>query len=190
MKKAIRNFIIGAAMALGIFGASTAALADTQYVQTSMNFRSAPSTTANVIGSIPEGSSVDVLDSQNGWNLVRFNGVTGYIHGGNVAYTYTPAPKASTANVSSQSTKNYYDNGFSQAAYNVVNDDRTVRTVYVTDGYLALRSYPSYDDSNVVGQLYTGDTVELISNTTDGSYVQVFAPRLGLYGYVNAGFLA
>lgn len=54
----------------------------------------------------------------------------------------------------------------------------------------SLRSYPSYDDSNVVGQLYTGDTVELISNTTDGSYVQVFAPRLGLYGYVNAGFLA
>ena len=185
MKKAIRNFIIGAAMTLGIFGASTAALADTQYVQTSMNFRSAPSKTANVIGSIPEGSAVDVLDSQDGWNLVRFNGMTGYIHGGNVGYTYTPAPKAS-----SQSTQAYYDNNFSQAAANVVNDDRTVRTVYVSDGYLALRSYPSFDDSNVVGQLYTGDTVELISNYTDGSYVQVFSPRLGLYGYVNAGFLA
>lgn len=188
MKKTIRNFVIGAMMALGIFGASTAALADTQYVQTSMNFRSAPSKTANVIGSIPEGTTVDVLDSQNGWDLVRFNGMTGYIHGGNVGYTYSP--KASAPSASSQSTKAYYDNSFSQAAVNVVNDDRTVRTVYVTDGYLALRSYPSFDDSNVVGQLYTGDTVELISNTTDGSYVQVFAPRLGLYGYVNAGFLA
>ena len=60
----------------------------------------------------------------------------------------------------------------------------------MTDGYLALRSAPTYDDSNVIGQLYTGDTVELISTYNTGSYVEVFAPKFGAYGYVNAAFIA
>ena len=90
MKKSIRNFVLGAVMAASIFAASTAAMAGSmQYVQNTMNFRSGASTTAATIGSVPAGAQVEVLGSENGWNLIRFNGVTGYIHGGNVADTYT-----------------------------------------------------------------------------------------------------
>ena len=68
MKKSIRNLIIGAAMTAGIFAASSAALAATQFVQTDMNFRSGASATATLIGSVPAGAQVEVLDMQNGWN--------------------------------------------------------------------------------------------------------------------------
>jgi len=47
------------------------------------------------------------------------------------------------------------------------------RTVYVETGFLALRATPEYDDANIMGQLYTGDTVQLIGGT-EGSYVRVF----------------
>ena len=96
MKKTLRNLVIGAAMAIGVFAASSSAFAYTQYTQTDMNFRKGPSTTATIIGSVPEGAKVDVIESRNGWDLVTYNGVTGYIHGGNVADSYSaPAYEAS-----------------------------------------------------------------------------------------------
>ena len=43
------------------------------------------------------------------------------------------------------------------------------RTVSVATGYLALRSAKAYDSSNEIGQLYSGDTVQLV-DTTDVQY--------------------
>lgn len=39
-------------------------------------------------------------------------------------------------------------------------------TVKVDKGYLALRSEKAYDKNNEIGQLNTGDTVELIEKKT------------------------
>ncbi len=184
MKKSIRNLMIGAAMAAGIFATSSATLAATQYVQTDMNFRSGASTTATLIGSVPAGAQVEVLDTQNGWNLIRYNGVTGYIHGGNVGSSYT-APANNSASV-----KNYFDNnaGFSQMAQSAVNSTDGWKSVSV-DGYLALRTAPSFDASNEIGQLHTGDTVLVTGGQASGSYVWVYSPKYNTNGYVNAGFL-
>ena len=190
MKKSIKSLVLGAVMAIGVLGASTAALANTQYVQTDMNFRNGPSTSAAAIGSVPAGAQVDVISSQNGWDLVNYNGTTGYIHGGNVAGSYT-AP-SSTASISSySSTKNYFDNnaGFSQKAQAVSTDSNYRKTVQV-NGYLALRNAPSYDASNECGKLFTGDVVEVTNSQPNGSYVWVYSPKYDTYGYVNAGFLA
>ena len=72
MKKTLRNLVIGAVVTAGIFATSTAALAaGTQFVQNDMNFRNGPSTAATIIGSVPAGAQVEVIDLQNGWNLVR-----------------------------------------------------------------------------------------------------------------------
>ena len=188
MKKSIRNLILGAAMAIGVFGASTATLANTQYVQTDMNFRSGPSTSAAAIGSVPAGAQVDVISSQNGWDLVTYNGTTGYIHGGNVAGSYS-APSSKQAQQTYSSTKDYFDNGFAQAAKNLPESGDGCHTVRV-DGYLALRSAPSYDASNEIGRLYTGDIVQRTSSNTIGSYIEVYSPKYGAYGYVNAGFVS
>ena len=185
MKKSIRNLMIGAVMAAGVFAASSAALAATQYVQNDMNFRSGASSTATLIGSVPAGAQVEVLDLQNGWNLIRYNGVTGYIHGGNLADSYTVKPAQPTYST----TQAYFDNNWTGAAQNMSNTSNGAwKTVYVTSNYLALRTAPSYDAANEIGKLYTGDKVQVVGGTS-GSYVQVYSPKYGCTGWVNAGFL-
>ena len=60
--------------------------------------------------------------------------------------------------------------------------------VRVSSGYLALRSAPAYDSSNEKGALYTGERVEVVQPTST-AYAYVYAPKFGLYGYVNADYL-
>jgi len=90
-----------------------------------MNFRSTPSATGSLIGSIPKGAEVEVLNSENGWDYVSYNGIGGWIHGGNI--TNTPAAQkaasgtgtsaastaaASTAGTSGQTVKVLYGMNF------------------------------------------------------------------------------
>ena len=203
MKKTLRNLVIGAVVTAGIFATSTAALAaGTQFVQNDMNFRNGPSTAATIIGSVPAGAQVEVIDLQNGWNLVRYNGRTGYIHGGNLgdSYVVKKAPAANTQSsqaakpaatqntqAQAQATKQYFDNNFAGAAQKMQNS-QAIKTVSVASGYLALRNAPSYDASNEFGKLYNGDTVQVVG-AASGSYVQVYSAKYGAYGWVNAGFL-
>ena len=61
-------------------------------------------------------------------------------------------------------------------------------TVKVDTGYLALRTAPSYDEANEIGELYTGDTVS-VQDTSNGQYWWVYSPKLGKSGYVNKDYL-
>lgn len=81
------------------------------------------------------------------------------------------------------------------AAYGFVNrnylENETsypIRTVSVAKGYLALRCAMVYDEDNEIGQLYSGDTVEVI-DSSDSSYWYVYSPTLDRYGYVNKDYL-
>ena len=62
-------------------------------------------------------------------------------------------------------------------------------------GYLALRSEPAYDDSNIIGRLYNGNNVQVIGNDAytgnsyDPYYTWVYAPVLNKSGWVNSRFL-
>ena len=182
MKKSLRNLMIGAVMTAGVFAASASALAATKYVTNDMNFRGGASSTATLIGSVPAGAQVEVLDLQNGWNLIRYNGMTGYIHGGNLADTYVAAPKYNT-------TQSYFDNNWTGTAANMnATSNGAWKTVHVDSGYLAFRTTPAYDASNEIGQLHNGDTVQLIGGA-EGSYVRAYSPKFGTHGWVNAGFL-
>ena len=195
--KSMKALVIGAVMTVSVFATSMAAMAATQFVQNDMNFRNGASITSTIIGSVPAGSKVEVLDLQNGWNLIRFNGMTGYIHGGNLADSYTAkkaAPASNTtpsntpASSTASSTKAYFDTNWSQTAQNMSKNVGAVKTVSVSEGYLALRSATSYDAANEIGQLRNGDTVT-IQGGANGSYVMVYSPKYNANGWVNAGFL-
>ena len=199
MKKSIRNLVIGTVMAVGVFASTFTAFAGTQYVQTTMNFRSGASKTASSIGTIPEGAKVEFINKKNDWDLVRYNGKTGYIHAGNLADSYVvkkaPAIKTSTVtktNTASQdyvkATKNFYDTTWTKTAQSLTDSVGTWKTVSVSGGYLALRGDFTYDDANELGKLYNGDVVE-IQGGCEGSYVFVYSPKLNTIGWVNAGFL-
>ena len=96
MKKTLRNLVIGAVMAATAIAASATAFAG-QYVQTDMNFRNGASKTAASIGTVPAGAEVEVLGRVNDWDLVRYNGAVGYIHGGNLGDTFVAKKQAAPA---------------------------------------------------------------------------------------------
>ena len=191
MKKSLRNLVATAVIAATVITASATAFAG-QYVQTDMNFRSGASKTSTCIGGVPAGAEVEVLGSTNGWDLVRYNGKTGYIHGGNLGSSFVAKkqqaqPAAQTQNYST--TQSYFDNNWTGTAANMNNQTGAWKTVKVDSGYLALRRDCSYDQSNEIGQLYTGDQVEIEGTGAAGSYVFVYSPKYGCCGWVNAGFL-
>ena len=64
----------------------------------------------------------------------------------------------------------------------------TMYSVSVSKGYLALRTAKAYDSSNEIGELYTGDTVQ-VENTSDSTYWYVYSPKLDLFGFVNKNYL-
>ena len=174
MMNRIKNFVLGAVMAIGVMAASLTAMAGTQYVQTDMNFRAGTSTSATIIGSVPAGAQVEVLGSKNGWDLITYNGRTGYIHGGNTGATYT-APKAPVT-VQAQTF-----NSTTAAA-------GTVTVKNLQEGYLAIRTAPAFQFENEIGKLYNGMKVQITGGTQNG-YVWVFSPDLGISGYVNQNFV-
>lgn len=69
-----------------------------------------------------------------------------------------------------------------------ISDSSETRTVAVSSGYLALRNAKAYDASNEIGELYTGDVVQLL-DTRDATYWYVYSPKYGKSGYVNNQYL-
>ena len=116
---------------------------------------------SNEIGALYSGETVEVID---------------YLEG---TYWWVYSPKLDRY-------------GYVNKNYLVTNSDVSYKTytVYVTDGYLALRNAQAYDYSNEIGKLYTGETVEVASSDINGNtYWWVYAPSLGKYGYVNRNYL-
>lgn len=79
--------------------------------------------------------------------------------------------------------KNYLYSGGSSSS-----SSGDMRTVQVASGYLALRTAKAYDSRNEIGQLYTGDVVQVI-DTSDATYWYVYSGKLSKYGYVNKNYL-
>ena len=61
-------------------------------------------------------------------------------------------------------------------------------TVTVASGYLALRNAKAYDSSNEIGELYTGDTVD-VTDSSGSTYWTVYSPKHGKTGYVNLSLI-
>lgn len=126
---------------------------------------------ANIIGKMYTGDAVYVLDTSTGkyWHCYSpTNGVYGYVDSGYLVTSYTsPQPTTPTTSYS-------------------------VWYVKVSKGYLALRSSAYTADSNIIGELYTGDIVYVYSdsyvNFTD-TFWNVYAPSLGMSGYVNSDYI-
>ena len=79
-------------------------------------------------------------------------------------------------------------------------DEGPMRTVHgLKTGWLALRSDACYDAKNEIGQLYNGDSVQIMGNAAivDNdfdqapvtSYTWVYSDRLKKSGWVNSRFI-
>ena len=115
----------------------------------------------NEIGELYSGDTVQVQDSSDS------------------TYWYVYSPKL---NKSGYVNRNYLVGAGSSTPSGVT------KTVSVSKGYLALRTAKAYDDSNEIGELYSGDTVQ-VQDTSDSTYWYVYAPKLNKSGYVNKNYL-
>ena len=64
----------------------------------------------------------------------------------------------------------------------------TTFQVNVKSGYLALRSEKAFDKSNEIGQLNTGDLVE-VTDRKDSTYWYAYSPKLDKSGYVDRNYI-
>ncbi len=74
----ILRFFTTLALALVV----VSAMAENNYKVTSssrLNVRKAPSTSGQILGTFESGQQIEVLDIDNGWAKVKFNGKTGYV---------------------------------------------------------------------------------------------------------------
>ena len=53
----------------------------------SLNLRGAPTTAAPVLQRIPDGAQVEVLSEYNGWYVVRYQDLIGYVQGNYLAFS-------------------------------------------------------------------------------------------------------
>ena len=99
-----KNYIIASAMmasvALPLVNVSQVeAAADMRTVTaSSLNFRSGPSTSYRIIGSLYKGQKVEYISASGEWLKVKYNGTIGYVHGDYVT---------KSGSVSSQGTTKY-----------------------------------------------------------------------------------
>ena len=143
-------------------------LDQTMYVNNSAgaNIRTAPGTDYRVLKKLSNGTAVHVTGkTSNGWYQTY---TTDPVYGGETAGYISGGLLTSSG---STSTKTY--------------------TVHGVDCYLALRTARCYDDSNIIGKLYEGETVQVSSDqyNSGNTYWWVTAPSLGKSGYVNSEYL-
>ncbi len=65
----------------------------------------------------------------------------------------------------------------------------TLMTVTGTTNFLAIRTEAEYNDSNIIGRLYNGDKVLMLSSARQGDYVWVYSDMLDIEGFVNKNYL-
>lgn len=115
---------------------------------------------ANEIGKMKAGETVYVIDNTTGTYWYVYSPTLGKYGYTNCAYLYSTLPS-------------FYSKTY---------------TVKVQSGYLALRSSGSNSDSNIIGKLYSGDTVIFLDSGYNG-YWYVYSDKLDQTGYVNKDYL-
>jgi uncharacterized protein YgiM (DUF1202 family) len=114
-----------------------------------LNIRSGPSTGHAVVGSAPDGASIEVLDvavwddSGNSWTLVGYGGVTGYAFSSYIGQPLT------------------FSSGASTSAQLATSGTLTIgSTVWVTEG-VNLR-HPPGTDGGIISTIMAGNAVTLV----------------------------
>ena len=86
----------------------------------------------------------------------------------------------------------YYDadlaNSTDDAGYADYTSTKGTAMVTGTEHFLAFRSQPVVDSSNIIGPLYNGNEVQILGSRK-GNYVKVYSPDYDCNGWVNVNYL-
>lgn len=137
---------------------------------TALNVRAGASTNNKIIGSLYNGSKVEILSTSNGWHQIKYNGGTGYVSSDYVTVnsnsTVSPAPTLPDNSNSSN------------------NDSTVISTGTVSADVLNVRSGSSTSHA-IMGTLKFGASVEILS-TSNGWHKIKFN---NTQGYVSTDYV-
>lgn len=154
----------------------------TRYANVSdfLALRTGPSTDNEMIAKLAPNAQVTIIGQAGNWVKVYAPSVD---RDGYVSANYLSKTKAaSTSKSSSEKASSKNKSSSDKAAYG----DATYKKVFGTTNYLALRTATKYDDANEIAKLHDGDQVQVIEYNVNGSgYAKVYAPSVGMTGYVN-----
>lgn len=145
-----------------------------------LNVRSGPGSSYGKIGTLSSGKQVEILETQNNWHLIDFNGKNGYVSSQYVTLTKTQPPAADTQPVSQPEPQPEAEPAPQPESQpeTVEQDGKTYGMVSTSS--LNVRSGPGTSHSKVK-TLSAGAQVEILE-TLDGWY------RID-GGYVSADYI-
>jgi uncharacterized protein YgiM (DUF1202 family) len=144
----------------------------------SLNIRSAPSTSASKVGSISNGATVTVTSGNGSWAAVTYNGVSGYCSMDYLKATASATTTAATTTAATTTTVAATTVGTSDFS------DSYAGIYTVTASSLNIRSTPSASSTRV-GSIPNGATVTVTSG--NGSWAAV--TYNGVSGYCSMDYL-
>lgn len=166
------------------------ALIGPQYVSTAngkgLYLRTAPSTSADIILTIPFGAMVDSYEYyDNSWGYVSYNGNYGYamsryFSSEKPSYRPSPNPTRAPSGGGGSATGNMF-NGFVKTSYYASVKPST------PSGFVNLRWAPSKNQA-IEGTYYAGYSLKVLA--TNGTWSQVLDESTGTCGFMMSGFLS
>ena len=140
------------------------------YVDTNgddLNLREEPFTTAEVIGSIPNGTQIDVYScGKAGWYITSFNGKTGYISAEYVKEIESYDPQADVADIK---------NLVGQWTYQVATDNKTVDISSKDNGTITVKEDSTYTYTDLDGNTHSGTIKVDYEEYSNGDKVPYFS---------------
>lgn len=195
MKKAATLLMIGA---MTLASATMASANETKYVTNDIgiNVRQSPSPNSAKLGCLFRGEAVDVIQELDfGWTQINYNGRTAYVFSEVLSDMDQMDGMTEPEEAVIFSFEDWEDGFFMDTCYDIVyissTPEEVCLTVNVPSGYLALRTECTYDYENEIGQLWNGDIVyvDAAAVRSGSQYWYVYAPGIGMSGYVNADYL-
>lgn len=133
-----------------------------------VRYRTGPSTSDSILGTLSTGNEVRIIGINNGWYKIVYNGTTGYMRS-----DYIDVVAASSSGSESTSSP-------SGPSENEIN-----KTGTVTADYVRFRTGPSLD-SAIIRTLNTGTEVNVLAETGDW-YKIVYS---GTTGYMSSAYIS
>lgn len=131
-----------------------------------VRYRTGPSTSDSILGSLGSGTAVSIVGINNGWFKIVYNGVTGYMRSDYIDIT---AVSSGTSTSEASGTE----------------APSASKTGTVTADYVRFRTGPSLN-STIIRTLNTGTKVDVLSETS-GWYKIVYS---GTTGYMSSTYVS
>jgi len=146
---------------------------------TGVRYRTGPSTSDSVIGTIPKGTEVDIIGINSGWYKLVYNGKTGYMRSDYIDVTSFDEDDKNDNQTSAGSTAQQPENNTSS------NETAVDKKGSVTGNYVRFRSAPSLN-ATIISLLNKGTAVTVVAETDDW-YKITYG---GNTGYMSRDYIA